>query len=287
MPELVFADATSTWEESDFAIFGVPFDKTSSFRAGSAEAPDAIREASHNFETFMPNHGEDIEHVRYCDLGNLDEYENADQMVREVEDFATGVIENGKFPIALGGEHSITPAIVKGFDDFCVITLDAHLDFREEYEGEKNSHACSTRRIADVVGVDKVIPIGVRSMSRQEQQDAQELGLRYITSIECTRQRKMFTAIDRALNLMGIERARVYLSLDMDVIDPAYAPGISNPEPFGLEPIEILRGIDMLADNLVGFDIVEVSPPYDNGNTSALAARLVREVIMAVWKAHI
>jgi agmatinase len=284
MPGLLFADAGSTLEDSDFVIFGVPFDGTSSFRSGTAQAPHKIREASHNFETFKFEHGEDIESIKFCDLGNLEEFDDVEKMVQGVEEYARGLVDGGKFPIALGGEHSISPAIIKSFKDIGVISLDAHLDFRNEYEGQKNSHACSTRRIADVVGVESVVPIGVRSMSKTENVDAEELRLRFISSFKFHNEPNMKDAVDRAMKWIG--KDRIYLSLDMDVIDPAYAPGISNPEPFGLEPIEIKRCINHLADKLVGFDVVEVSPPFDNGNTSALAARLVREVIMAVWKAQ-
>jgi agmatinase len=284
MPGLLFADASSTLDDSDFAIFGVPFDGTSSFRSGAAEAPDQIREASHNFETFKFEHGEDIESIKYCDLGDLEEFQSVDQMLQRVEAFSKDLVEKNKFPIALGGEHSISPAIVKSFEDIGVISLDAHLDFRNEYEGVKNSHACSTRRISDVVGVSSVVPIGVRSMSKDESKDAENLGLKFISSYAFHRDSNMEEAVERALEWIG--REKIYLTLDMDVFDPAYAPGISNPEPFGLAPIEIKRCINHLADRLVGFDVVEVSPPFDNGNTSALAARLVREVIMTVWKAQ-
>ncbi|MCK5290782.1 MAG: agmatinase [Thermoplasmata archaeon] len=284
MPGLLFADASSTLDDSDFAIFGVPFDGTSSFRSGTAQAPERIREASHNFETFKFEHGEDMESIRYCDLGDLEGFKNVDLMMQGVEAFSSDLVRKNKFPIALGGEHSISPAIVKSFEDIGVISLDAHLDFRNEYEGEKNSHACSTRRISDSVGVEGVVPIGVRSMSKEESKDAEELGLRFISSYAFQKNPNMKETVERALKWMG--RERIYLTLDMDVFDPAYAPGISNPEPFGLEPIEIKRCINHLSDRLVGFDVVEVSPPFDNGNTSALAARLVREVIMAVWKAQ-
>ncbi len=284
MPGLLFADARSTLDDSDFAIFGVPFDGTSSFRSGTAQAPERIREASHNFETFKFEHGEDMGSIRYCDLGDLEEFKNVDLMMQGVEAFSSDLVRKSKFPIALGGEHSISPAIVKSFEDIGVISLDAHLDFRNEYEGEKNSHACSTRRISDSVGVEGVVPIGVRSMSKEESKDAEELGLRFISSYAFHKDPNMKEAVEMALKWMG--REKIYLTLDMDVFDPAYAPGISNPEPFGLEPIEIKRCINHLADRLVGFDVVEVSPPFDYGNTAALAARLVREVIMAVWKAQ-
>ncbi|UCD92397.1 MAG: agmatinase [Methanobacteriota archaeon] len=284
MPESLFADANSSLEEARFAIFGVPFDKTSSFRSGSAQAPDKIREASHNFETYMFEHGEDIESIKYCDLGNLEEFEDVSSMIRGVEEFTGGIVEKGKIPIVLGGEHSLTPGVVKCLDDIGVIVLDAHLDFRDEYEDEKFSHCSTVRRISDSIGVKSVVPIGVRSFSKEEEVDAEELGLRFITSYELSEKTTIQEALEMALR--WIDKDKIYLSLDMDIIDPAFAPGISNPEPFGLAPIEIKKCINYLAGRLVGFDVVEVSPPFDNGNTSALAARLVRETIMATWKAQ-
>lgn len=284
MPESLFADANSSLDEARFAIFGVPFDKTSSFRSGSALAPDKIREASYNFETYMFEHDEDIESIDFCDLGNLEEFENVNRMVQGVEEFTKGIVEKGKIPIVLGGEHSLTAGIVKCFEDIGVIVLDAHLDFRDEYEGEKFSHCCTVRRISDIVGVSNVVPIGVRSFSKEEKTDAEELGLRFISSYELREKTSMQEAVEKALSWIG--RDKIYLSLDMDMIDPAFAPGVSNPEPFGLDPMEVKKCINHLDDRLVGFDVVEISPPFDNGNTSALAARLVREAIMAIWKAQ-
>ncbi|MFQ6059923.1 MAG: agmatinase [Thermoplasmata archaeon] len=284
MPGLLFADANATLEEARFAIFGVPFDRTSSFRSGSALAPNEIRHASHNFESYMFEHGENIESTKLCDLGNLGDYESTAEMLAALEGFAKGIVEGGRIPLILGGEHSISSAIVNCFKDIGVIVLDAHLDFRDEYEGDRNSHACAVRRISDIVKVANVVPIGIRSLSKEEKMSAEELGLRFISGYEFLRGGDMQEAVERALS--WVEKDRIYLSLDMDVIDPGFAPGVSNPEPFGLSPIEIKNCITCLADKLVGFDVVEVCPPFDNGNTSALAARLVREVIAAVWKAQ-
>ncbi|MFQ5883664.1 MAG: agmatinase [Thermoplasmata archaeon] len=284
MPESLFADANSSLEEAEFVIFGVPFDKTSSFRSGSALAPDKIREASYNFETYMFEHGEDIESINYRDLGNLEEFDNVNRMIQGVEEFTGRIVDKDRIPIVLGGEHSLTAGVVKCFEDIGVVVLDAHLDFRDEYEGEKFNHACTVRRVSETVGVDNVVPIGVRSFSKEEKQDSEETGLRFISSSELSEETTMQEALEKALN--WIEKDRIYLSLDIDIIDPAFAPGVSNPEPFGLAPMEIKKCINYLADKLVGFDIVEVSPPFDNGNTSALAARLARETIMAIWKAQ-
>ncbi len=255
---LLFADATSSSEDARFVIFGVPYDRTTTFRPGARFAPAAIRQASFNFEQYMIDHDATISDLRIADEGDL--------------------VDQGKFPILLGGEHSVAPPAVeahRGLDG--VVSIDAHLDFRASYHGSIHSHACSSRRISEIVGADRIIPIGVRSMSAEERRDAEALGLRYVRSFEILDQ-----GIAPTLELLDeLSWKRVYLTLDIDGIDPAYAPGTGTPEPFGLTPYHVKRIIDALGPRLVGFDITEVSPPWDQGNTAALAARLVREVMMA------
>ncbi len=273
-----FADAHAAFDDADAVLFGVPFDRTTSFRPGARFAPNAIREASYNFETFLLEHAVDLEDLAICDLGNTEEYGSADAMVEGVAEVATRIASAGKVPVALGGEHSIAPPIVAQLGDVDVVSIDAHLDFRASYLGEPNSHACSTRRIADAVGVDHVLPVGVRSMSAEEAEDAQDLELRYVTAAAV--EERGLEAVEEALE--SLTREAVYRTSDMDGIDPAYAPGVGTPEPFGLTPGHVKAVMGLLADRLVGFDVNEVSPPYDNGNTAALAARLVREGLALV-----
>ena len=280
---LRFADATSSFEDAEFVIFGVPFDRTSSFRSGSRFAPNAIREASYNFETYLHEHSVDLDEVKTCDMGNLGELGNADSMVEEVEARAGELVKSGKFPIVLGGEHSIAPPVVKALKGPNVVVVDAHLDFRTVYLGEKNSHACTTRRISEIVGPEKVIPLGVRSMSAEEKRDAKELGLNYILAEEID---ELGFEQSVEIPLRKFANSPIHLSIDMDGIDPAYAPGVGTPEPFGITPRCVKKLISLLSPTLVGLDISEVSPPYDNGNTSALAARLVRETVAAVHRSR-
>jgi agmatinase len=180
----------------------------------------------------------------------------------------------------LGGEHSASPPVVRAFTEagkkVGVIQFDAHLDFRDQYLGVQNSHACAARRISEAVGVDNVIVIGVRSFCKEEIDDAKDLGLKYFTA-EQVHDQGIVKVMDQALD--HIQADEIYLTVDADGLDPAYAPGVGNPEPFGLSDRDLKRTIDMTASRLVGFDFVEVCPPFDNGNTSALAARIVREVI--------
>jgi len=286
---LTFADANAPLKGSEFVLLGVPFDATSSFRPGAKFAPNAIREASWNFETFNLEHRVDLADIEVHDSGNLEDFALPEDMLKEVHSAVECILENGSFPIVLGGEHSLTPGIVAALrekKDFGIIVFDAHMDFRDEYLNVRNSHACATRRSADIIGPEAIVPIGVRSVSRDEIEDIErnfKERFHYIDAFE-VRRIGMEAAMKRALK--WISKKNIYLSLDMDALDPAYAPGTGTPEPFGLTTWDLREAVRMLAHRLVGFDIVEIAPNYDNGNTAALGARIVREVIAAVHKAR-
>jgi len=275
-----FADAVASFDDARIVLFGVPFDRTSSFRFGSRWAPDAIREASYNFESYMMDHGRNILEIKFHDLGNLPDFATAADMVKEVSETSAKIVKAGKIPIAIGGEHSIAPAVVRGLPtEVGVIGLDAHLDFRDAYMEDKWSHACSQRRIGDHVGFDRTLYAGVRSFSAEEKEDRERLGLSFISAYEI-HQRGIERAIDRALHAVG--REKVHLTIDTDAIDPAFAPAVGNPEPFGLTPLQVKAVVNTLAPRLVGMDINEVSPAWDQGQTALLAARLVREAIIGI-----
>jgi len=164
-----------------------------------------------------------------------------------------------------------------------VIGIDAHLDFRDSYLDDRWSHACSARRIADHVGVEHVIYMGVRSYSREEREDLERLGLTYVSVFEI-HERGIVATLQRAMK--QIDRDQIYLTIDIDGVDPAYAPGVGNPEPFGIAPIQIKRLLGILGPSLIGLDLNEVSPAWDHGQTALLAARLIREAIMAIGEAR-
>lgn len=273
---LKFALARSSFDDADFVIFGVPFDRTASFRSGARFAPNQIRETSDNFEEYLPEHNADLSELKIHDAGDVEMEGLLDEMVESVADFGRRVVSAGKFPIMLGGEHSISPPMVSAMGDVGVIIVDAHLDYRDSYLGAKHSHACANRRITDVVGKENVVAIGVRSISREERDDENFESLNIITSYD-VHEKGIEAVMKTALNI--IKREKIYLSIDMDGIDPAYAPATGTPEPFGITPLDVKKMISMIGNRLAGFDIVEVAPPYDSGNTSALAARLVIEVL--------
>lgn len=270
---LLFADA-GPLEGTRAAIFGVPYDGTASFRPGARFGPNAIRQASHNFETYHMDLGVDLEGARYTDLGNVEEFGSSEAMVKGVARYAAGLASKSLFPLALGGEHSLTAPCVQALDRPAFVVLDAHLDFRDIYLEDPNSHACVTRRVADQLGADHAVVLGVRSASKEEKEAADRLGLRTVPASQIREE-----GIEAALSVVDALPDRVYLSLDMDVIDPAYAPAVGNPEPFGLTPLDVKRVIQALAERMVGFDLTEVSPPWDHGETAAVAARMVREVL--------
>ncbi|MCI4363186.1 MAG: agmatinase [Thermoplasmata archaeon] len=276
----LFADATASYAESQYVILGIPFDRTTSFRPGARFGPDSIRQHSWNFESYDLETGTDLADIPIHDLGNAGEFGSAEEMVASVRTEVEPIYRDGKVPITLGGDHACAPPCVEAFPKgrpLSVLYLDAHLDFRSSYLGDARSHACSARRIAERVGVENIVVVGVRSVSKEEIEDNRSLGLTYISAHEVAREGITATA-KRALDRLSPES--VYVSLDIDVVDPAYAAGTGTPEPFGLAPREIKQILDTVAPRLVGMDIMEVSPPYDQGNTSALAARLAREAIL-------
>jgi len=280
-----FADADSSYKDAVFIIFGAPFDYTSTYRKGSRLAPGAIREASYSFETYNAFFNVDLCDVPLHDAGNIEISNNStiEQAITAVGDMVSKVLAQGKIPIMLGGEHSLTlPCINEAkirYPDLGAVILDAHLDLRDDYSGERNSHACISRRIVEDV-TSKYVSIGIRSGSRHEYSIADLRDIKYYTAdniydMGCD---NVHTELTRYLNTRHL-----YLSLDMDVLDPSFAPALGTPEPFGLTDRQVLSFIRKLAPRSIGFDVVEIAPQYDRGYTALLAAKFIREFIAAVW----
>lgn len=278
LPGMTFLGADSSYEDARYVVVGVPFDRTTSFRAGTRSAPNAVREASYNFERYLFEHDFDISDAKVHDMGNLMDFGSAHDMMEGTRAVAQRIIADGKFPLFIGGEHSISVPVIESFRDIGVISIDAHLDYREEFMGQKGSHACTARRAADHVGRDNLLVFGVRSISKEEKSGATP---EYIDAYTIAAE-GVEKAFKRALNIM--RKDRIYFTLDIDGIDPAYAPGTGTPEPFGISALDVKKCINMLGPRMVGFDVVEITPPYDHGNTAALGARMVLEAIAVSWK---
>jgi agmatinase len=280
-----FADADADLEGADYVVVGLPFDCTASFRSGSRDGPDAIRLASFNFESYDSYYDVDLADLAICDLGNMELGANpayAEETIKE----GIALLPAGAVPIFLGGEHSITPPIVEGLarrkapGELGVLVLDAHLDLREDFGCTRYSHACASRRILEK-GVGGYASIGIRSGSREEYEYAAENEISFFTSRE-VHEKGIDLVLDRALQEMECER--LYLSIDLDALDPSFAPAVGNPEPFGLTAWDVKRVIERTAPRAVGLDINELTPAYDRGETALLAARLAREFIAAKAK---
>ncbi len=259
-----FADADQSYEEARYIIFGIPYeDVEMSFRAGTKEAPDFIRYVSWDYESYCIFHDVDLQEVPIHDAGNL--------KLEEAAEYIKRVVHDGKIPIVMGGAHSISPHLISFLGDNAgIVVLDAHMDFRNEYLGDASSHACAARRMFEKIGKDNIISFGIRSASKEEVEDAEQLGFKYYTT-------KNFSPklADK------ISFNKIYLSVDMDVFDPSYAPGVSNPEPMGLG-YEIFDFIKKIASKIIAMDVVETCPPYDDGRTALLAAKIMRDFI--VWR---
>ena len=279
-----YAGAESDYDSADAFLLGIPYDRTSSFKAGAREAPFQIRQASYNFEEIHFEHGLDLPQLNLFDQGNCEDPFLPEDMMEEVKFFMAPAVKDGKFTIAIGGEHSVNIPIIQCFkkSDIALITIDAHLDSRDEYLGSRYSHACVTRRAAEHLGIENVFALGVRSISREELE--RDDVVPHITSFDI-KEKGMEWAVKKALD--SIKNENVYLSLDIDGIDPAYAPGTGTPEPFGLDPMDVKKAVNLIGGRLAGFDVTEVCPPADpSGITSILAARFINEVL-AVRSKHL
>ena len=270
-----FSLSNSTPEKAEFIIFGIPYDATQSFRSGSRFAPNAIREASWNLESYSMYFDLDLSFPKISDAGNINVDGDFNQILQRTSHFLS---KTKAFPIAIGGEHTISYACVRDLKDVCYLTFDAHLDLRDEFDGSKFNHACTVRRIYEKYEkgeVNRIIQIGVRSGTAEERDFARKKGIEVYYAWDV-----LEGDIDWILRRLE-DYERIYISLDMDAFDPAFAPGVSAPEPFGLSPIHFLKLIDELSDRIVGFDVVEVIPD-SNRITQTLAAKLIAEVISAV-----
>lgn len=274
---LGYAGAEAEYADAEVMIYGVQYDHTACFKAGAREAPTAIRRASYNFEEIHFEHGLDQRIPEVCDYGNVDDFVLPEDMMSEVE-FAVGpAVRDGKFPIGIGGEHSMNIPVIRAFPErsIALISIDAHLDSRDEYLGTPYSHACVMRRAAEHLGLDNVFVLGARAIGAEEldRDDA----VPFISSYDIF-DMGISKAVEKALD--SVKAEKVYLTLDIDGIDPAYAPGTGTPEPFGLLPMDVKKTINMIGDRLIGFDVNEVCPPADpSGITSILAARMINEVL--------
>jgi agmatinase len=276
-----FGGFDELYDKARVVFFGVPLDVTSSYRSGTRFAPAKIREASANLETYQMSAGLDVfERLGVCDLGDLnivltDLGTTGDRICSVLRE----VRKDKKIPALLGGEHTLTPLAIREFKDSYLIQLDAHCDLRDEYLGDKLCHATAMRRALDIIPQDRFIQIGVRSCSKEEADFARRSKIQsYTTEQVLENPQKVVEEVAKK-----VQKRNVYLTIDIDVLDPAFAPAVATPEPGGLSTLDLLRLVRELGElNICAFDVVEVAPAYDTGATAFAAARAIYELLAAM-----
>jgi len=274
-----FMGSKDKYEDASIIMIGAPLDNTVSFRPGTRYGPQKIREVSYGIEEYSPYLDRDLQDIDFFDFGDLElPFGNLQGSFKMIEEAALEVYKDGKKPLFLGGEHSISAPILKSAfhiygEDLLLLHFDAHTDLRMDYLGVKESHASVIRRAVEYLPPGNIYQFGVRSGTREEFQFAKDC-LHFFP----------FEIISPLTGIIGELKDRpVYVTFDIDVIDPAFACGTGTPEPGGCTPIEIFDAFTAMKDlNVVGFDIVEVSPVYDpSDRTPVLAAKLVREGMLS------
>ena len=276
-----FIGSTSEYDEADVVIYGMPMDWTVSFRAGTRLGPQRIREVSILLEEYSPYLDRHLEEVSYFDAGDVPlAFGNPQKSVEQIYEYVRDLLADGKFPLGLGGEHLVSwgpiRAMAEKYPDLAVVQFDAHADLREDYEGEPYSHAAVLRKACDIVGPKNVYQFGIRSGTREE--------------FHWARENTNFHPFDVYEPLKSrIEELKgrpVYLTIDIDVVDPAEAPGTGTLDAGGITARELFKSLQLLGEagiNIVGFDLVEVSPVYDPAEqTQILASKIVREVLLGL-----
>ena len=257
-------------------IFGVPFDSTHSYKPGTRFGPDVIREAFNNIEIFHPKLQLDLESANIEDLGNTKHTVVATEMLEMVKKITTELLERKKQLFILGGEHLITLGTYLSFPkDTGYIVFDAHYDLRDEYADIKLSHAAYLRRIVEERGADNIVHVGARAFVQEELAFLKEHHIKTISDKDIRDENgpKLIKDITSVFD-------KLYTSFDLDVLDPAYAPGVGNPEATGITSRELFDMIYSLDDKkITGVDIVELNPSYDNGATASLAAKIMSTMI--------
>jgi agmatinase len=257
-------------------IFGVPFDSTHSYKPGCRFGPDSIRDAFNNIEIFQPEFGVDLEAEAISDLGNTKHTVVAAEMLQMVKDVTSELKKQDKQIIILGGEHLITLGSFTCFPkDTGYVVFDAHYDLRDQYADIKLSHAAYLRRIVEERGSENIVHVGARAFVKEELAFLKEHNIATVSDKEISNGNgpKLLKDITSTFD-------RVYLSVDLDVLDPAFAPGVGNPEAVGISSRELYDLITTLQNKkIVAADMVELNPTYDNGSTASMAAKMIATII--------
>jgi agmatinase len=276
----VFIGSHPSYEDSQIVLYGMPMDWTVSYRPGSRFGPTRIREVSIGLEEYSPYLDRELEEIKYYDAGDIPlPFGNPQKSIDTIEEYIDGLMKDNKIPFGMGGEHLVSwpvmKAVYKKHKDLAIIHFDAHTDLRENYEGEPLSHSTPIRKIAEHIGPKNVYSFGIRSGMKEEFQWAKENGM-HISKFEVLEPLKEI--------LPTLAGRPVYVTIDIDVLDPAHAPGTGTVDAGGITSRELLASIHEIARsevNVVGADLVEVAPIYDaSEQTANTASKLIREMML-------
>ncbi|NLL76317.1 MAG: agmatinase [Clostridiales bacterium] len=275
-----FIGCESEYEEAEIVLFGAPFDSTTSYRPGTRFGSQAIRNESYGLETFSPYQEKDLTDCGIFDSGDLElPLGDTERVLEAIEQRAGTILDDGKIPFMIGGEHLVTLGSVRAaarkYPDLHIVHFDAHADLREDYLGVKLSHACVLRRCWELLGDNRIHQFGIRSGDREEFRWAQEGHV--------TMQKFNFGNLKEAVSTL--QGKPVYFTIDLDVLDPSVFPGTGTPEAGGVSFMELLNAVYEVAKgcHIVGCDVNELSPAYDaSGVSTAVAGKVVRELLLAL-----
>lgn len=274
-----FIGCDCDYSQADLVIFGAPFDSTTSYRPGTRFGPSAIRHESFGLETYSPYQDKDLEDCAIMDSGDLELcFGSSEQALEDIEARAEQILQDGKFPLLMGGEHLVTlgsvRAVARKYPDLHIIHFDAHTDLRDDYLGAKLSHACVIRRCHDILGDGRIHQFGIRSGERAEWQFARAGH----TDLH------PFCFDGLAETIRSIGDKPIYFTIDLDVLDPSCFPGTGTPEAGGVSFMQLLEAIRTVCQgNVVAADVNELCPILDqSGASTALAGKVMRELMLAI-----
>lgn len=275
-----FIGFDNEFENSSLVLFGAPFDGTTSFRPGTRFAPETIRKESYGLESYSPYLEMDLDEFELFDQGDLEfPFGNPKKVIDIICENTREILKNDKTPFMIGGEHLVTLGTIKAmaekYKDLRLIHLDAHTDLREDYLGEKLSHATVIKRVWDIIGDNKIYQFGIRSGTKEEFDWSKEHTI--MEKFSCD---TFSTIKEELLNFP------VYITIDLDVLDPSIFSGTGTIEPGGISFKELISFIEEVSElNIVGADVVELSPHYDqSGMSTAVACKVIRELALAILK---
>jgi agmatinase len=273
-----FIGCDAEYEEAEIVLFGAPFDSTTSYRPGTRFASKTMRSESFGLEIYSPYQDKELDEITVFDKGDLElTFGNTRRALDDIKEVVQTIVKDEKIPCMIGGEHLVTlgavEAVSEKYKDLRVIHFDAHTDLREDYLGEKLSHASVIRRVWDILGDDRIHQFGIRSGEREE----------FMWAKSHTNLHKFsFEGLEEAIK--SLEGYPVYFTIDLDVLDPSVFPGTGTPEAGGVSFMELLSAIIKVSKlHIVGMDVNELSPIYDqSGASTAVACKVLRELLLSV-----